>query len=411
MTTRRILMLVNTHAYDDPRVVNEAQSLAQAGYQVRVIGAARLAGLPTRKTINTVEFVLTPMVSTSHPLRLLAACWRLARGDVGQVSPPPPARQTTLISMLFFLLWSLRLGWRIPADVVHAHDLSPLPGAWLLARLKRTRLIYDAHESAPDLYGGVKGRWMGRLERAFISRADAVITVGQRLARALEQRGARRVLVIGNWKRLADFEVDTARLDAARAQLNQAQYALTIAYMGTLDASREIEPLLQAVRRSPRVLLLIGGAGALEEAVRQAAQEAANMWWLGWVSSRDIPLYTRLADVVYYCLAVEDAHAQSSAGNNYYSTPNKLFEAFAAGKALIARRGAGEIGEILEAHPAAVLLDAVTPEALQAAFDQLCEPSRLRILQQAALRAREHYHWGAAEQRLLGLYDELTRFR
>ncbi|MBL8166211.1 MAG: glycosyltransferase [Anaerolineae bacterium] len=409
MSAKQVLMLVNTQAYDDPRVMNEAQSLSQSGYQVRVIGAARLPGSPTRKTISGVEFVLTPMVSTKHPLRLLAAFWQLLRADVGEVTLQPPSRQTTLISMIFFLLWSLRLGWRLRADVVHSHDLSPLPAAWLLARLKRARLIYDAHESAPDFYGGAKGRWMGRLERAFIGKVDAVITVGQRLAKALEVRGARRVLIIGNWKRLADFEVDAERLNAERARLNQSQYALTIAYMGTLDSSREIEPLLQATLTTPHVLLVIGGAGAVEERVRQAAARASNIQWLGWVNSRDIPLYTQLADVVYYCLNVEETHDQSIAGNNYYSTPNKLFEAFAAGKALIARRGVGEIGEILEAHHAAVLLDQVTPEALQVAFDQLCETSYLKELQQASLQARELYHWGAAEQRLLNLYDELTR--
>jgi glycosyltransferase involved in cell wall biosynthesis len=405
-----VLMLVNTHVYDDPRVIAEAESLVEAGYAVHIVGAARQGGLPVKDTVRGMDILLTPMVTESRAL--LRALWRWLRGDLdpGATTETPRNLKTNLASLLFFNLWSLRAGLMFPAEVIHAHDLSPLPAAWLLARWRHARLIYDSHESAPDFYTGVKGRLAARLEKALIGKPEAVITVGERLARALRERGARRVLVVGNWKRLERFEPDPPLLAAKRRELGLDRYRLVVSYIGTLETDRAIQPLLEAVEQSPHVCLLIGGRGSQQAVVEAAAARSANIHWLGWVDSVDIPTYTHLSDAVYYCLNVEQSReSRINLGNNYYSAPNKLFEAFAAGKAIIARRGVGEIGEILERIPAGILLDEATPDTLKAAFQQLGIPDTLKALQQAALAGREQYHWGAAEARLRQLYEELTQ--
>jgi glycogen(starch) synthase len=398
---KNVLMIVNTHVYDDPRVMLEAASLSKAGYQVRIIGAARLAGQPTRKNVDGIEIVLTPMVVTSNPLSLLRNLWKLLRGHVNGRTEQPPALQTSLLSLIFFTLWTLRLGITIPADVVHSHDFSPLPAAWLLARLRRARLVYDSHESAPDLYPGRKGRWIGTLERRLIGKADAVITVGERLAQALIERGARQVTVIGNWKQLNQYEVDPARIDAKRQEWHLTDAKLTITYIGDLTSTiYHLQPLIEAVCQSPDVTLFIAGRGDMETAIIEAAEHAPNIHWLGYLDISEVPIYTHIVDVVYCCL-----HPRF--GQAYYVAPNKLFEAFAAGKAIIARRGVGELGEILERIPAGILLDDVTSQTLKEAFHELQNPERLRALHTASLQGRERYNWAIAEQRLRILYAEL----
>ncbi len=400
--THHVLMLVNTHVYDDPRVIAEAESLVEAGYAVHIVGAARHGGLPVKDTVRGMDVLLTPMVSESHPLALLRVLWRWLRGDLGTTTETPRNPKTNLVSFLFFNLWALRAGLQFPAEVIHAHDLSPLPAAWLLARWRRARLIYDSHESAPDFYTGAKGRWVARLEKALIGKPEAVITVGERLARALRERGARRAEVIGNWKRVEDYCVDPARLEWVRQRLQLNGQHLVICHLGQLAAAvYDIEPLLEAVVASPKVSLLIAGRGDTRDQIIGTAARAPNIHWLDWVDMADVPLYTLLADVNYCCLNPTFSQA-------YYVAPNKLFEAFAAGKAVIARRGVGEIGEILEQTCAGVLLDDVTPETLKDAFRQLQNPDTLKRLQQNALAARERYHWGVAEERLRQLYAELT---
>lgn len=407
--SKQVLMLVNTFAYDDPRVIAEARTLQQAGYSVTIIGAARNTSrdVTTKGTHHDIPIILTPLVKTHHIKEILRAFWRWLNGSLEDTAPASKFHKTNVISLLFFNLWCWRLARQMRPDIIHCHDFSPLPTAWFLARMRHIPFIYDAHESAPDMYTGKKARLVKRAEEFFMRQATHTITVGNRLAQSLVMRGAKHVTVIGNWKSKASFQIDSQRLQAERTQLGLDQYNLVVAYLGTLSPSREILPLLKAISDTSDVALLIGGSGPLEEHVVQAAKNAANIYWLGWVNMLQLPLYTRLADIIYYCLATPSDPAAER--NNYFSTPNKLFEAFAAGSPLIAHRGVGEIGEILENIPAAIMLEEVTVKSLKAAFQQLQDPYTLSQLQQAARQASEQYNWQVAETRLLELYEELTR--
>ena len=93
--------------------------------------------------------------------------------------------------------------------MVHCHDLDTLPLGFILGKLKRKPIVYDAHESFPDmLEGSVPGtiqRGLVRLENFFIRRIDLLITVGEKLRQHFAERGARHSVVVGNWKRLGDF--------------------------------------------------------------------------------------------------------------------------------------------------------------------------------------------------------------
>ncbi|MBI5666863.1 MAG: glycosyltransferase [Chloroflexi bacterium] len=400
---KKVLMLVNSYARDDWRVMAEAGALVRAGYEVHLIGVARHSkgGVRVREVINGIYITLVPMHTSTSLKALGRAFWRWLRGDIGEITLDQPHRHTNLVSLMFFNLWCLRLGLGMEADVVHAHDLSPLPAAWLIAHLRRMRLVYDAHESAPDFYLGRKGKMAGWLEKALIGKPQVVITVGERLARALQDRGAKRVVVIGNWKPLKNYQLEDWQIEQERQRFGLTNYQLVIAYFGLLHPERDIEPLLQSVTACPEVTLLISGEGVLKERVMEAATTTSNIRWLGWLKIDEIGFYTALADVVYYSINPD----QSPQAN--YSTPNKLFEAFAAGKAMIARRGVGEIGEILELTGAGLLLDEITPESLQAAFQKLQEPEILKYLQDCSKAARKVYSWGKAEERLLALYREL----
>jgi glycosyltransferase involved in cell wall biosynthesis len=401
---KKVLMLVNSYARDDGRVMAEAGALVQAGYAVHLIGTARhtKGGVPVRDVINGIQITLVPMDTDRSFKGVVKALWRWMRGDIGTLTPDQPHRHTNLVSLAFFNLWCLRLGLRKNGAVVHCHDLSPLPAAWIIARLGGMRLIYDSHESAPDFYPGRMGKMAGWLERRLIRKPQAVITVGERLARALRERGAKRVIVIGNWKPLDDYQLETGRVAQERQRLGLSHQKLIIAYFGSLHPERDIEALLGAVSAQPEVTLLISGEGVLKDKVLEAADQSPNIRWLGWLTIEAIGFYTALADVVYYSINPD----QSPQAN--YSTPNKLFEALAAGKAMIARRGVGEIGEILEQTGAGLLLDEITSESLQEAFRQLENPETLKALQECSKAARNTYHWGEAEKRLLTLYAELT---
>ncbi|HEX2908076.1 MAG TPA: glycosyltransferase [Phototrophicaceae bacterium] len=400
-----ILMLVDTHVYDDSRVMPEGSSLAQAGYTVRVIGLARFGGLPVQNQINGMEILLAPMETVRTSIQFFCALWRWICGDTNTVNHPTPTYKTSnIFSIIFFSLWMLRLGLNRPAKVIHCHDLLQLPTGWLLSRWHRAKLVYDSHESAEHTHAQVSkrfGQFAAFLERVFAPKTDAVIAVGERVGEDIRKQGANRVVVIGNWKKLEHFAPDHVRLKAERERLALNKSKLVISYLGSLYYLRNLEQLLEAVIQSPDVHLIISGQGPLEYLVHNALPHASNIHWLGWLKKADVDFYTQLSDVVYCC--IHPTYYQAD-----YVVPNKLFEAFAAGKALIAYKGVGEMSQILESFPAALLLDPVTPETLKLAFQQLQHSETLHQLQRAAIMARKTYNWAVAEKRLLDLYSELT---
>ncbi len=402
---KRVLMLVYGYAQDDPRVRREGATVAQMGYDVTIIGAARHGGVASRERVDDMDIVLVPVLRSLSPLAVLQMLWRLLRGDIGATTEQPSTGKSsarTFLTIFFYNLWVLRLAFGKQFDIIHAHDSWPLPAAGLLASRRKIPFIYDSHENAPTMFSGGLGRWLvTKTESKYLPKAAAVITVGERLAKALRERGAQQVVLIGNWRSLAEYQIDPQKLKTERERLGLGAQSLVVSYLGLLMPERDILPLLEAVAASPEVALLIGGRGELQDKVVEHAERSPNIHWLGWVDIADVAVYTQLGDVLYYCLNPNICH------QSYYSTPNKLFESFTAGKAIIARRGIGEMGEILETYKSAILLDEVTPETVQAALEQLQDPDTLRRLQQNALKGRGQYNWDIAEERLNQLYTGL----
>ena len=379
MSDASIVMLLDNAFLPDPRVANEARSLARAGYQVTILAWDREGSRPPVEHWQGVRVErLGPRsrhrLGSAQMFRLLRFWWRV--------------------------FWRLA-GRKVAA--VHCHDFDTLPVGYAVSLVKRCRLVYDAHESYADMLEANVAPWIKRvvvrLERFLCRRTDAALTVGSLLEAELQRRGARRTWVVGNWKSLDEFRLEPATVAAKRAEL-ALPASFLVSYVGWLNADRGVAPLLEAVERLDDVGLVIGGDGPLAEEVRRAAARCPRIRYLGFVDPVQIPLYTCVADVIYYGLDTSNPNAR-------YSAPNKLFEALAAGKAVVCN-DCGEIGRIVREEGCGVVVGALTCDALAGALGELREPSRLAECQARARRAgAERYNWARAEQQLLGLYEAL----
>src|SRR5580658_618641 len=171
MHPKTILMLL-TNAYDpDPRVRQEALALIAMGCRVRLLAWDRDLKAPAAQCMEGVE-VERVFLHSTH-----------GRGP----------------TQIFFYAWlymkMLWIGMRTSFDVVHCHDLDTLPLGFILGKLKRRPIVYDAHESFPDMLEGSVPRVVQRglvvIENFLIQRIDLLITVGEKLRRHFEERGAR----------------------------------------------------------------------------------------------------------------------------------------------------------------------------------------------------------------------------
>jgi glycosyltransferase involved in cell wall biosynthesis len=380
MHPKTILMLL-TNAYDpDPRVRQEALALIGMGCRVRLLAWDRDLKAPAVECMEGVE-VERVFLSSTH-----------GRG----------ATQIFFYAGLYLrMLWR---GMRTSFDVVHCHDLDTLPLGFLLGKLKRKPIVYDAHESFPDMLEGSVSRAIQRalvgLENFFIRRIDLLITVGEKLRRYFAERGARRSVVVGNWKRLGDFSRTEQQNLVVRRQLGIPDGALAVVCITQLLRDRKIEELLAAIEDRPDVYVILGGKGILEDLVVQAAAANPRIRFVGFVSGKQIADYTCAADVVYYGFDPDNPNAR-------FSAPNKLYEALAAGRPLITG-DFGEIADVVREAECGVVLPLYSGGEIQKALAALENPAIRNVMAQNAGRCgRITMNWEKGEEVLYREYSAM----
>ena len=376
----KTVLMVLTNAYDpDPRVRQEALALISMGCRVRLLAWDRDLKAPAKESIEGLQ-VERVFLASSH-----------GRGTM----------------QIFFYAWlylkMLWRGWRTSFDVIHCHDLDTLPLGFVLGKLKRKPVVYDAHESFPAMLEGSVPRWvqlgLERLENFLIRRIDLLITVGEKLRRHFTDRGARRTTVVGNWKRLGDFSRTEQQNQELRQRLGIPDGALTVVCITQLLKDRKLEELLAAVQRYPHVYVIIGGKGVLEDWVVRATNNP-RVLFVGFVSGKQIADYTCAADIVYYGFDPSNPNAR-------FSAPNKLYEALAAGRPLITG-DFGEIAEVVREAKCGIVLPEYSPSEIQQAFTTLDDPAvRNTMAVNAARFGRTFLNWEKGEEILYGEYSVL----
>jgi glycosyltransferase involved in cell wall biosynthesis len=147
---------------------------------------------------------------------------------------------------------------------------------------------------------------------------------------------------------------------------------------------------------------LIGGNGPCAGLAQEAARQFSNIHYLGFVSPKDIGQYTWACDVLFYGFDTENPNAK-------YSAPNKLFEALAAGRAIITGKF-GDIGRIVAQHRCGILLQEFSEAEICRALDLCSDTTNLECCKRRAAEAGEQlYNWALAEQELLRAYSEQLR--
>lgn len=376
-----VLMLL-TNAYDpDPRVRQEALGLIRMGCRVRLLAWDRDSNAQRRVYQEGVE-VERIFVRSAH------------------------GRGTT--QLVFYALLYLKMLWRgirISFDVIHCHDLDTLPLGFVLGKLKRKPIVYDAHESFVDmLHGNVHPRVCRALmavEDFLIRRIDLLITVGERLRQSFAARGAHRSVVVGNWKDLTEYARTEEQNQAIRRNLRIPSDAVIICCITQLLKNRMIAELLEAVQPYADIYVMIAGKGALEPLAQQRAAESARVIYLGFIHASEVAAYTCASDVIY-------CGFDPAMPNFRFAAPNKLFEALAAGKPLIAP-DLGEIGDVIRRGDCGIVLPDCSVTAIRQAIDSMRNPAlRSTWARNSQRLGRTEMNWNKGQQ---VLFEEYSRFK
>lgn len=291
-------------------------------------------------------------------------------------------------------------------DVVHAHDLNTLPAAALVARATGAQLIYDAHELFPETstLSAREQRVWRWLEPRLIRRADRVVTVCDSIAEELARRyGIAKPGVLLNCPPARAAVQPAASPLRAAAGLDGESELRLILYQGGFAPNRGLAELILAAHEIDGAMLVLMGWGAIEaELARLVETEglSSRVRMLPPVPTDELHVWTAGADigVIPY---------QPVGLNNFYSTPNKLFEYLAAGVPIAATR-LPEIARIVDGHRIGATFDAVEPVAIAAAINRLLADEQSRVqMRERALATAPQYTWERQANELLALYESL----
>ena len=437
---RCTLVLPSSGAFDS-RTWRIARSLTDRGHAVTVV--ARLEGnLPADEThpdgYRVVRVAVSAPNGLPRPLRRIVRRLRSRkRAGPASPSPPVPARGGDLIARasprsrpvariragvaaairlaaIALTVRSQRLA-SLPvaprADLVHAMAYMGIPIGLALGRRDAAPVVYDARDIYVDAANvarlpGPARRVFAVVERRWARRATRVITVNRPYAEVMAERfGVATPLVVMNCSFAPTGSTERGRLFHARLGLPAA--ARVVLYQGGLSRDRGIEQLIAALPTlGPDVALVLLGYGSLQAELEAAAarpENAARLFVLPAVAPTDLLGWVASADVVAMPI-------QPSTLNHRLTTPNKLFEAMAAGVPVVASDLPGMAG-IVSATRCGVVCDPVSPASIATAIRTILDapPHERDAYRERALAAvRETYNWEAQMAILLAEYGRLT---
>ncbi len=345
-----------------------ADAMDPSGYRIRRMGRAIQAGLPS-------------------PVRQLRQLEAIARQRTAAVALAPR-----------------------PPDLIHAMGLMGLPVGIAVRSRLGGKLVYDAR----DLYteAGTLARLpaplrrlIGIAERRWARAADRVVTVNDALADILLARfGGERPLVVMNTS--LPRPANDPQPHRLHDRLGLKIGTPIVLYQGGFSPGRGIPELIAAMLDVPDAHLVLLGYGRLAADLRTLVDRSgieARVSILPAVPPGELLDWVASADLVAIPI-------QGDTLNHRLATPNKLFEALAAGVPVVASNLPG-MASIVRELDAGILVDPTRPADIAAAIRGLLElPPAERAAARARVRdmAAARYGWPLQFERLLLEYARLT---
>ncbi|HEU4383421.1 MAG TPA: glycosyltransferase family 4 protein [Anaeromyxobacteraceae bacterium] len=191
----------------------------------------------------------------------------------------------------FYASAALALATMPRQDVVLALTTPPLiAAAGMVARaLRGSRLVYWVQDLYPEVavaFGVMRprspgARLMAAVSRAVLSRADAVVALGEAMRERCVAAGARpdHTAVIPNWADGASVRPIPHHENPLRAELAQGARCLVM-YSGNIGRGHDVATLVEAARRLRHradIAFLFQGEGARRAAAERVAAELPNL--------------------------------------------------------------------------------------------------------------------------------------
>ncbi len=264
-------------------------------------------------------------------------------------------------------------------------------------------LLYDSHELATGVPYHSRS-WLAlvsSVERLVVPRSDAVITVSDGIAEALQRKYGleRRPTVVRNLPDLPPPQ-EAGAVEDLRASLGIGPAPLVL-HHGAAAEDRGGEALIRSFAELDGAhLLFLGADGGYADGLRRLSEQlglGTRVHFRAPVPLADLLSYSAQADVGVTLL-------EDTCLNHRLALPNKAFEYIAAGIPVVASE-LPELRGLIDEYGVGWTADPADPASIAAALRSAFELRDDGALRDRLARAADRLSWRQEKSRLVGLYS------
>jgi glycosyltransferase involved in cell wall biosynthesis len=297
---------------------------------------------------------------------------------------------------LFYAEYNLRLFFYLlfkKTDAICAIDLDTILPGNLVARIRRKKKIYDAHELFTELKEvitrpRIHASWL-RIEKRMVPRFQYGYTVSDGIAAVFKQR--------------YDVQYETIRnMPLLEERVNKTVREKFILYQGAVNEGRCFESLIPAMHHIDCRLVICGDGNFMPQlkeliAINKLEDKIELKGMMPPATLKEISSRATIGISL----------AEKEGLNQWLALPNKFFDYIHAGLPQITMNYP-EYKKLNEQFDIAVLLDDTAPEKVAAAVNKLLTDTVMYArLAENCMKTRLILNWQEEEKKLLAFYKNV----
>lgn len=363
MAGKKIVCTVTNDLNYDQRMIRICTTLAEAGYDVTLVGFKRK---------NSKPIIPRPFKQVRIPI--IAEKGKILYIDYW-------------LKLFFFLLFR-------PADVFCAIDLDTILPVYYVSKLRRKKRVYDAHELFTELKEVISRPSIHKMwtwiANHTVPHFTAGYTIGECYADELKKRYGVDYGVVRNATILKPFQVPQ----------KQTKYIL---YQGAVNVGRCFEQLIPAMKDVDANLIVCGEGNFYEQALALTKQHGLEhkITFKGYVPPDQLTEYTKMAWAGITLF-------EETSLSNRLSLANRFFDYMHFGVPQLCIKYP-EYEKVNTMYEIAYLIEDPTPGNIATALNKLLHDEDYYYrLQANCMKAREVYNWQEQTKTLLNTYEHLV---
>jgi glycosyltransferase involved in cell wall biosynthesis len=393
---KKICMITQDAPYIDRRILLQAKTLIENGYQVSIVYPFGEINKDF-ENIGIRYIAVNPKISVKNSLSKIK---RLIRKVI------PQNLYTNLKKIYFYFSDPSFIDFEEELkelaiiddyDIYVAHDLPALPIAVEASKIKSAKLVYDAHEffTGQIALQGKRKKFFESLERKLIYDVDLMFTVNEDIANLFKKSyGLNNIKILYN-----SIEKRAISQINLHKKLNINENKKIVLYQGGFLEDRNLEKLVKSAKYlADNIVLVMLGYSFLEEKLKNIANcdKILNkkIYFLDRVPQKDLLNYTAGADFGVIPYPAVDL-------NTKYCTPNKMFEFLMAGIPIIANDELITVSNIFNKYNIGNLISFEDEKIIAKGINQVVNSTNFSSIKSGIEKVKDAFSWENQEKILI----------